>query len=257
MTTAQQSHQALVIDQFGAQAAAYVASAVHAAGEDLQDLAALAAARRPARVLDMGCGGGHVSYAVAPSAGEVVAYDLSSTMLAAVTGEAARRGLTTIMTQHGAVESLPFENASFDLVCSRYSAHHWHDLAAALREARRVLREGGLAVFIDVVSPGSALLDTYLQAVELLRDPSHVRDYSAAEWRKAVAVAGFRPGKMIERRLHLDFETWITRIRTPLVQAEAIRAVQRQMAVEVAKHFAIETDGSFTLDTMTLEASPR
>jgi len=51
-----------------------------------------------------------------------------------------------------------------------------------LREARRVLKPGGRAVFMDAISPGPALLDTYLQAVELLRDPSHLRDYSLAEW---------------------------------------------------------------------------
>ncbi len=35
------------------------------------------------------------------------------------------------------------------------------------------------------MSPGRAALDTHLQAVELLRDTSHVRDYSAGEWQAA------------------------------------------------------------------------
>ncbi|MDN8820283.1 class I SAM-dependent methyltransferase, partial [Staphylococcus aureus] len=93
-----------------------------------------------------------------------------------VANAAADRALTNIMTERGAAESLPFADASFDYVFSRYSAHHWSDLGLALREVRRVLKPGGVAAFIDVMSPGSPLLDTYLQAVEVLRDTSHVRN---------------------------------------------------------------------------------
>src|SRR6185312_9616816 len=106
-------HESLVADQFGSRAAAYVASAVHAQGEDLRQLAELVRAKKSARVLDLGCGGGHVSFNVAPHAGEVVAYDLSPAMLEAVAQEAARRGLGAIVTRQGAVEALPFADSSF------------------------------------------------------------------------------------------------------------------------------------------------
>ena len=60
------TQDALVVDQFGARAGDYLTSTVHAAGEDLAALAALAHGRAGARVLDMGTGGGHVAYAIAP-----------------------------------------------------------------------------------------------------------------------------------------------------------------------------------------------
>ena len=78
------THEANVTTQFGPRAAAYVASAVHASGEDLTQIAALAQARPPAKALDLGCGGGHVSFSVAPYAGEVIAFDLSHDMLTAL-----------------------------------------------------------------------------------------------------------------------------------------------------------------------------
>src|SRR6185437_12969138 len=134
------------------------------------------------RALDLGCGGGHVSFAVAPHVCEVVAYDLSAEMLAVVATAAHERGLRNLATQQGVAERLPFADASFDYVFSRWSAHHWRDLEAGLREAARVLKPGGTAVFIDTATPAQALLDTFLQAIELLRDPSHVRDYSQVEW---------------------------------------------------------------------------
>ncbi|MDR3463827.1 MAG: class I SAM-dependent methyltransferase, partial [Beijerinckiaceae bacterium] len=165
MTT---THETLVAAQFGPRAMAYVASKDHAQGADLERLATLAAARPGARVLDLGCGGGHVSFTVAPFAREVVAYDLSEEMLAAVAATAAARGLTNIVTQQGMAEDLPFPAAHFDIVATRYSAHHWRDLAAGLAGIRHVLKPGGLAVIMDVISPGDPQPDTFLQAIELL-----------------------------------------------------------------------------------------
>lgn len=89
------TQEALVEKQFGAQASAYLASAVHAGGEDLAALSALTHGKRGARVLDMGTGGGHVAYAIAPHVSEVVAYDLSAEMLSVVARTAAERDSRT------------------------------------------------------------------------------------------------------------------------------------------------------------------
>jgi SAM-dependent methyltransferase len=249
------SHAQLVGQQFGPRAAAYVASAVHAQGADLDLLVERIAGNSAARVLDLGCGGGHVTFHVAPQVAHVTAYDLSSEMLAAVTQSCAERELANVTTQRGAAECLPFADATFDFVLSRYSAHHWHGFHAALGEVKRILKPRGVAIFMDVVSPGSALLDTYLQSVEMLRDPSHVRDYSVQEWRDALSRAGLTPGAHRDFRLRLDFDSWIARMNTAPIHAQAIRSLQAQMSEDVRNHFAIEADGSFTIDTMLLEAA--
>jgi SAM-dependent methyltransferase len=244
----------LVARQFGPRAAAYVASAVHAQGEDLNELAALAQTHKFARALDLGCGGGHVSFALAPHTGEVVAYDLSQEMLAAVAAEAKRRGLANLVTRQGTVEALPFADGSFDFVATRYSAHHWHDVPRALGEARRVLKPGGRALFMDVVAPEAPLLDTFLQTVEMLRDPSHVRDYSLRKWTAMLREAAFAPAEPVCRRVPLDFASWIARMQTPEPQADVIRTLMAQMPAEVRAHFEIAPGGSFTIDTMSLAA---
>lgn len=249
------AHDEHVVQQFGARAAAYVTSAVHAQGEDLQALATFAKDGAFARALDMGCGGGHASFTIAPHVGAVIAYDLSDDMLNAVAGEAAKRGLANLQTKQGNVENLPFADASFDLVVTRYSAHHWHNWPAALREARRVLNPGGAAMFMDIIAPPSVLCDTHMQAIELLRDTSHVRDYSAAEWTQALRDAGFAPGEPVLRRVRLEFASWIARMQTPPVYADAIRQLQKDASADVRAHFAIEDDGSFTLDQMSIAAT--
>lgn len=247
------THNDVVTGQFGPRASAYLTSANHAQGADLEQLAAIASAHPGAQLLDLGCGAGHVAFFTAPHVARVVAYDLSADMLDVVAGEAAKRGLTNVTTQQGAAEHLPFEDASFDLVFSRYSAHHWADVGAALREIRRVLKPDGKLVICDVLSMGQPLFDTYLQAVEVLRDTSHVRNYSSAEWLAMAAGAGFSVASLTPRHLALDFKTWVARMRTPEPMQVAIRALQEAMAEDVRRHYKIQPDGSFTLDTVTLE----
>ncbi|SDT30172.1 Methyltransferase domain-containing protein [Pseudomonas sp. Z003-0.4C(8344-21)] len=251
-TTAQ--HTQVVQKQFGEQAAAYLSSAVHAQGSEFALLQAELVGQGGARVLDLGCGAGHVSFHVAPLVSEVVAYDLSQQMLDVVTAAAAERGMGNISTVNGAAERLPFADGEFDFVFSRYSAHHWSDLGVALREVRRVLKPGGVAAFVDVLSPGSPLFDTYLQSVEVLRDTSHVRDYSAAEWLRQVSEAGLHVRTTTRQRLRLEYTSWVERMRTPEVMRAAIVQLQQSMGNEVREYFEIEADGSFSTDVIVLMA---
>ncbi len=248
------THEDLTAGQFGPNADKYVASAVHASGADLDALARLASAAAPSRALDLGTGGGHVAYVLARHARKATAVDISSQMLAAVAAQARERGLENIETVAASAEDLPFDAATFDFLASRFSAHHWRDLSAGLRQARRVLRAGAPAVFIDIVSPGAALLDTHLQSVELLRDPSHVRDHSLAEWMAALTAAGFSAQTFRTWRLRMDFAAWTERIATPAPLAEAIRILQQKADAGTRAHFAIEDDGSFWLDAAMFEA---
>ena len=245
-----------VAEQFGRSAAAYVQSPVHASGPDLTAISELASKRHFTNALDLGCGGGHVSFALAPHVARVTAYDLSPEMLQAMSAEAATRGHTNIVATLGVAERLPFDSASFDLVVSRFSAHHWQNVPVGLAEARRVLRADGLAIFIDVYAPEDPLLDTFLQTVEMLRDPSHVRDYSVSQWQQMLKAAGFRPEQPRVRKLATEFTSWIARMSTPDVLAQAILKLQGEVPDEVRKHFGIMPNGDFELDAMFLEAVP-
>ncbi|MEH0876628.1 class I SAM-dependent methyltransferase [Pectobacterium cacticida] len=250
-----QDHNHLVEHQFGSQAQNYLTSAVHAQGKDLTRLAALLASFPQAKVIDIGCGAGHASFVAAQAVAEVIAYDLSTQMLDVVSEVAAQKGLNNIRVQQGAAESLPFDNGSADIIISRYSAHHWHDVGLALLEMRRVLKPGGQVIMMDVVSPGHPLLDSYLQTVEKLHDPTHVRDYAPGEWLSMFAEAGFIVRNVTGDRLTLEFSSWIARMRTPEHFAIAIRELQKTLPDEVVQHFDVQADGSFVTDSMMIEAT--
>jgi SAM-dependent methyltransferase len=247
------AHERVVEAQFGPRAKAYVESAVHSQGADLEAIGTLA--EGAALALDMGAGGWHVSYALARHARRVIASDLSSEMLAAVARTAREKGLGNIETVEAPAEHLPFADETFDFVASRFSAHHWRDFDAGLREARRTLKRGGRAAFVDVYAPGLALFDTHLQAIELLRDHSHVRNYTSAQWLDTLGRSGFAVDACRTWRLRMDFPVWIERMQTPQDNVKAIRALQNTASTETKAHFTIEPDGSFLLDMLMIEAS--
>lgn len=254
---AAKSHHDNVEDQFGSQASAYLTSAVHAAGRDLERLRDRLQQFPQAQVLDVGCGGGHASFTAATAVGQVTAYDLSSDMLGVVAAAAKEKGLSNICTQQGYAESLPFADETFDMVISRYSAHHWQDVGQALREIKRVLKPGGTAFLMDVMSPGEPVRDIWLQTVEALRDTSHVRNYSSGEWLTQVNEAGLITCDLVTDRLVLEFSSWIARMRTPDALSKAIRLYQESASQAVKAYFELQDDGSFTSDTVFIAAKKR
>ena len=247
--------QAVVAQQFGNTASAYLTSAVHAQGSDLAALRDTASQLGPhPTVLDLGCGAGHASFAVAPVARSVTAFDLSPQMLDVVAGAARERGLDNIVTQQGNVASLPFADAAFCMVVTRFSAHHWLDVPAALREVKRVLKPGGVFVIIDITAPESPLHDSTLQAVELLRDGSHVRDYRPSEWTAMLEDAGFAQERVSDWKLEMKFDEWTARMRTPAVRATAIRSLFSTAPEETLAYFAVQADSSFSIDATLFKA---
>jgi SAM-dependent methyltransferase len=238
--------------QFAPVAANYATSAVHIAGPDLTAMLAAAGAQGHQRVLDAGCGTGHTALAFAPLVAEVVAVDLTEAMLMQGRKLARDRGITNIAFQRGDVERLPYPDGSFDLVTSRYSAHHYPHPLAALRQFARVLKPGGAFLLVDVVAPDAPAQDTFLNAIELLRDPSHVRDHTVAQWRDMIESAGFTAEALAEWPLRLEFESWVARMNTPFLAITQIRALIDGAPREVRAALAITEGYSFSVPTALL-----
>lgn len=244
--------KAAVAEQFGRTADAYRTSSVHASGADLARLVELLAPGAHDLLLDAGCGAGHTAAALAPHAGRVVALDLSPQMLANVERLASERALTNITVQQGDVEAIDAADGQFDHVASRYSAHHWPNPQRALREIRRVVRTGGRFVLSDIVSFDAPVVDTHLQAIELLRDGSHVRDHSVAQWQQMFTEAGFRVTAVERFDCPLEFAAWVERMATPPERVAMLRSLFAAAPAEVREALAVAPADGADLQSFVL-----
>ena len=236
-----------VQQQFEQAAASYRVSPVHVQGPDLAWMVEAAALQGQERVLDAGCGAGHAALAFAPHVGQVVALDFSPAMLAQTQDLARERGITNLETRLGDVEALPFPDGSFHCVISRYSAHHWPNPRRALAEFARVLLPGGRFILSDTVSFPEPALDTFLNGVELLRDVSHVRDHTPAQWLAMMEEAGL-PGELLRRwEIPLRFEPWVARQSTPEPAVAGLRWLFAHGPEEARAALRIQEDGQFVL----------
>jgi SAM-dependent methyltransferase len=176
-------------------------------------------------------------------------------MLAVVAREAAARGHATVDTRTGSAESLPFADASFELVATRYSAHHWAQVPHALAECARVLKPGGRMVVIDVIAPEDPVLDTPLQVIEFLRDSSHVRNYRLSEWSGLLQAAGFQSPSFDCWKLPLEFRSWVARIGTSATRIAALEAVFADLSDEARRYLEVGTNLSFAIEAAWMETT--
>ena len=180
-------------------------------------------------VLDVACGPGIVVEALARHAGSVVACDITPAMLAKTAHRCATAGFTNVRCTLGRAEQLPFEDAAFDAVVSRSAFHHFPDPAAALSEMTRVCRDTRRIIIVDVITSGQAEDAALHNALETLRDPSHVRMLPKSELQRAVEQAGLTLEQCIEWINHREFEEWLAITSAP-ERAGPLRVVMRELA---------------------------
>jgi SAM-dependent methyltransferase len=97
-------------------------------------------------------------------------------------------GLDNLSWDLGRADALPYPDAAFEAVVTRFSLHHLMDPAKALAEMLRVCRPGGRVVVCDVYTTTPEQAAEY-DRLERLRDPSHVRALRLEELRALMADA--------------------------------------------------------------------
>ncbi len=192
--------------QFDRQAALYATSAVHRHGASLPVLIEYAAVRPGEVALDVATGTGNTAIALSAAGAEVTGLDVSPKMLKMAEGRAAEEG-QTIRFVEGSAESIPFEDATFDLVTARHAPHHFRDVAKFLAEVVRVLKPGGRFVMSDGISPTEES-KPWFDRWQTLRDRSHWTNRTVEEWRGLAAEAGFTWTQDTIVPYRLEFPWW-------------------------------------------------
>jgi ubiquinone/menaquinone biosynthesis C-methylase UbiE len=252
----------LVQQQFGAHAAAYSTSAVHAKGASLGRLVELVQPRSHWQALDVATGAGHTAAAFAPHVARVIASDITAEMLEEAKKLAAANGLANMEVAAGDAEALPFEDARFDLVTCRIAPHHFPDVPRFVREVRRVLKPGGTFALVDNISP-DAVSNPGFSAAELagaaeaynafekLRDRSHGRCLGLAEWGAVIAASGL---EVVHREIlpkAMEFAPWAARMDVDAAATARLRSMLEEGSPALKAFLRPRVDGDalwFSLD---------
>ncbi|RDI74783.1 Methyltransferase domain-containing protein [Gaiella occulta] len=207
-------------DVWSGRARLYVDSDAHRGGADLEQIVAWAEGARSA--VDVATGGGHVARRLREAGIDVVTCDPAPGMQPDVVCRA---------------ESLPFADGCVDVVACRTAAHHFADVRKAVSEMARVSADRVLIV--DTVHMGDAV-----EEAEKLRDPSHVRNYTDAEWREIVREAGLGVDDARFYEHSMDFVAWLARTGC---EGDDARRVAALLGDRVA-------DGRLTLTKIAIKA---
>jgi len=197
---------------------------------------------RPLAILDVATGTGFTAVAFAPLVAEVTGLDVSAAMLREARERGRTAGLANLVFETGAAESLPFPPNRFNAVTCRVAAHHFLSVPKFVAEAWRVLRPGGRLLVVDSAEPDNAPeVDAWHNRVESLRDPSHVRNYTPAEWRDFVADAGFvlEALEQVREPAPITMEAWLEKGGCHGEAAAKVRRLFLDAPEEVVRTFSI------------------
>jgi ubiquinone/menaquinone biosynthesis C-methylase UbiE len=245
--------------QYGKVGDAYVKSTGHATGNDLDRMLALAELTPTDTLLDIATGGGHVARVLGPHAGKVVASDLTPEMLDHAIPYLQEQGLTDVERLVADAQDLPLADASIDIVTCRIAPHHFPDPGAFVAEVARVLKPGGRFLLVDSTVPDGQAGEVF-NVYESIRDPSHIRSLTEAEWVTLLERNGFRIEAVEPFRKRHEFEDWTRRMQVSEEGRSRLQAMMREAGEAIWREFEVDFDADTGrvvswIDTKTLFAA--
>jgi ubiquinone/menaquinone biosynthesis C-methylase UbiE len=202
-------HNSRILDQFTRQAAPFAAAAPIRNQEALDRIVQWAGTGPDDTILDVACGPGLLACAFARVAKHATGIDMTPAMLEQARKTQQEQGLQNVSWEQGDVYALPFPDAHFSIVSSRFVFHHLQDPLAALKEMKRVCNPGGKIVVADM-APEATKADA-LNRAELLRDPSHLRALPEKELGALFGEAGLPSPQVSYYRLESELEELLSR----------------------------------------------
>lgn len=166
------------------------------------------------KVLEAAAGTCVCGRAIAPFANQVVCVDATPAMLAIGEAEAKKQGLQNIQFVNGYVESLPFEDESFDIVMTRLAFHHFTEMEKTFMQMSRVLKKGGKLVIMDMEAAQEGLRDIE-DRIETMRDFSHVKNRSSEEFLTLYQNHQFKITKQESTKIPVSLSAWMALTQTP------------------------------------------
>ncbi len=183
-------HDQSIVHQFTRQAVPFSRQPAHSQESFLNLMLEMSGAGPEDTVLDVACGPGLVACAFAARAKHVTGIDLTPAMIERARQIQREKQLTNLTWQIGNVLPLPFSDEAFSLVITRYTFHHFLDPRAVWAEMVRVCTRGGRVLVADLTMPPEKR--DFFDVAEKLRDPSHTRTLTPAEFQQMAVELGLQ-----------------------------------------------------------------
>lgn len=195
-------HDARIVNQFTKQAIPFSKLPGHL--DSIEILVEMSKVTSDDLVLDVACGPGLVACEFAKIARHVTGIDLTEKMIEQAINRQNEMALANMSWDIGTASPLPYPSASFSLVVTRYSFHHFLNPKAVLMEMIRVCKPDGIVLIADAALP-SDKVDAY-NHMEKLRDPSHTKALSYEEWEQLLDDSGLRDLRHGSYNLPMELE---------------------------------------------------
>ncbi len=195
--------------QFSRQAEAYANTAQAKDQEAMQWLVSLLGAQSQDSLgLDVACGPGVLTCALANACGEVIGIDATEDLLSLARQRAEREGIKNVRFESADVNELGYVEA-FDVITCRAAFHHFEHPGSVASILTRALKPGGTLMVADMLSDADKAKADAHNHIERLCDPTHVEALSQVQFESIFDRCGLMVRRCIRSELSYDLEGWI------------------------------------------------
>ena len=160
-------------------------------------------------VLEIAAGTCALGRLIAPHVAHITELDITEEMLSAGRAANLEAGIQNAEYVIGNAETLPFTDASFDVVTTRLSFHHFQNPEIIMREIVRALKPGGKAAILDMVPPDESLRERF-DHYETVRDHSHVRCLTLGELTDMMNQCELRVLQTNQEIIPMNLSSWMS-----------------------------------------------
>ncbi len=236
------THRELIIDQFTRQATPFAEKPEHRDAAIMERLLRFSGVKDSDTVLDVACGPGLLTCALATKARQVTGLDLTPAMIEKAREWQKVQGLSNLKWNIGESTALPYPSDTFSMVITRYSFHHFIHPLNAWKEMVRVCQPGGIVLVIDVALPQEKA-EAY-DRFETLRDPSHTRALTLTEFPEKARQVGLTDIRTDFYRLEMESERQIEASFPESENCERLRELLRDDIGKDSLGMGVEQRGS-------------
>ena len=216
--------------QFTRQAAAYSDMPQTSDAARAEALAAFTGVQPHHEVLDVACGPGFLTAALARRCARALGVDATPALIERARTHAARSGITNLHVHLGDAEALPFASGRFDVVTCKAAFHHFPRPERVLREMRRVVKDDGRVMVADMLGSEDTARSEYQDRIERLCDPTHVRALPRSEFERLFASMGLEVVAAPSGTMDYDVDEWMAHGGPPAsAAAEIVRLFEASL----------------------------